>query len=403
MKKTKILLPIIIILLSVFVFIVLKKTKATVAAPVITERIWQINTVAAEITAIAPQLKLYGQLETPALVNAVAPMTGWVLTTSANEGEVIKKGQVLLTLDPRDYYAKIAQSKARVNELNALINSERLHYKSNQKAFKHEKSLLNLELAAVKRIQKLKDKKLASKLELDNTQEELQRQRLSVNNRQLDLNDHQPRLQQLKARLEFAQAELELTQLDFERSQIIAPFEGVIEKLHVAAGNQVKENQLLISFYPLDKLEVRAKIPALFQTEIQQALQQGVVLTAITTDLGKLTLSRLAGTADSRGIDGLFNIQQNNALLRLGTNLSLLLQRPVQQHAILLPFSALYDNNRVYKVVDEHLQKIQVNYLGEYQHNGKNKLLISSDNIEAGDKIMTTHLPNAVSGLRVAY
>ena len=219
------------------------------------------------------------------------------------------------------------------------------------------------------------------------------------------LDDHRARLQQLNARLNYAEAELELAELELERSQIIAPFDGLVEKLLVAAGDQVKESQVLVTFYPLDKLEVRAKIPATFRHELQRSIIQGQQLYASAVLAGipvTLELDRVAGSADARGIDALFTIIQGNNLVRLGSTLSLSLKRPAQQDAIALPFSAIYDNDRIYKLVDGRLAGVKVTHLGDYVDDNNNvKVLISSPQIQAGDLIVITHLPNAINGLRV--
>jgi len=196
-----------------------------------------------------------------------------------------------------------------------------------------------------------------------------------------------------------------MAQLDMERSKIIAPFNGFVENLLVATGDQVKENQVLLSFYPVEQLEVRAKIPAAFRYELQHALYQGKELTAITVIDGRpvqLKLDRLAGSADATGIDALFSFSGGRDLIRLGSMLSLSLNRPVTKQVIAVPFSAVYDNDRIYLLKNERLEGIKVNQLGRHSDkSGQYSQLISSPRIQAGDRIVITHLPNAMTGLRV--
>lgn len=401
----KVLAPVIIIAAGILIFIVLKATRPTSQPVSIKERVWQVKTVPARFEQLAPSLTLYGQIETPSLVNAAAPRKSRVTSVSVKEGDAIAKGDLLLSLDPRDYEPRVAQAEAKVTELKALITSEKLRYKSDQKAYQHEQSLVDLELAAVKRAEMLRNKKLGSTASHELAQEELQRQRLAVTSRKLMLDDHQARLQQLDARLTHAEAELELAQLDLERSRISAPFDGYVEKVLVAPGDQVMDNQVLLTFYPLEQLEVRAKIPATFRNEIQSSLIHGSTLTANTVVAGMpvvLELDRVSGSADARGIDALFKITQGNNLVRLGSTLSLILQRPQKKDVISIPFSALYDNDRVYVLKNGRLESIKVERLGEHiDPEGEIKLLISSPKLKPDDAILVTHLPNAVTGLRV--
>ena len=398
------LAPLLIILSGIAVFALLKATQATSPPAPIKERSWRVQTLIANPQTHSPSLTLYGKIETPELVQAAAPKNSRVTSIQVREGDPIEKGQLLLSLDSRDFKPRLVQAEARVTELQALIQSELTHYKSDKTAFAHEQSILKLEQSAVSRAKMLKSKNMGSMAALEQAQEEFTRQQLAYTNRKLALADHTPRLQQLEARLAHAEANVELTQLDLERSQIIAPFDGFVEKLLVTAGDQVKENQILLTFYSTEQLEVRAKIPSSFQNEIQKALYNNHYLSATADYAGtplQLTLNRLSGIADARGVDALFTISSGNEWIRPGSSISLSLQRPNQENVIVLPYSALYDNNRVYHVVNNLLQVVNVEVAGNFLKNESEQLLIFSPQLQQGDEILITHLPNAINGLKV--
>lgn len=408
MKKPllKRILPLIIIAVGIIIFIILKITQPSSPPAPHKERAWQIQTMLANPQRLSPSLTLYGQIETPALVNAAAPKNSRVTSIQVREGDSIKKDQLLISLDERDFKPRLAQAKAKVSELKALIQSEKFRYKSDQTAFSHEKEILKLEQSAVQRATLLKNKNLGSIAALEQAKEELDRQQLAFTSRKFSLDDHSARLQQLKARLTHAIADIDLAQLDLERSKVIAPFNGFIEKLSVTTGDQVKENQILITFYSTEQLEIRAKIPSAFQGEIQKAIFNKHPLLASADYTGvplNLSLSRLSGIADTRGIDALFDITSDSQWLRPGSSISLSLMRPSQDNLIVLPYSALYDNKRIYLVVKKRLQAIPVQIVGNYLDKQSEKLLISSEKIHNGDKILVTHLPNAINGLKVKF
>ncbi len=401
------LLPVFIIIFGIAVFILLKITQASSPSAPVNERSWHVKSLIANPQTYSPSLTLYGQIETPALVSAAAPNKSRVTSVLVREGDPIQKGQLLLTLDERDFKPRLVQAEASVTELKALIQSEKSRHKADKTAFSHEQSILKLEQSAVKRAKMLKTKSLGSTAALEDAQEELQRQQLALTNRKLALDDHTARLQQLKARLAHAEADVELAQLDLERSQIIAPFAGFVEKLSVSAGDQVNDNQILLSFYSIEQLEVRAKIPSSFQNEIQKALLTKNALSAQADYAGttlQLSLNRLSGIADARGIDALFDITSGNQLVRPGGSISLSLQRPHRENVIALPYSSLYDNNRIYRIVDQRLETIIVQVVGTYLdqlNNNSEKLLVFSPHLDKGDEILVTHLANAMKGLKV--
>ncbi len=401
----KLIIPISILLFGIGVFIFLTATKPASDTITMKERIWPVKTITAQPKTLAPTLTLYGKVETPAMVNAAAPSKGRVVNVFVQEGDTITPGQVLLMLDKRDFQARVAREKARVAELEAQLTSEQLHYKADKISLKHQQSLLNLQKSAVKRAKQLKDKNMGSMASLELAQQDLEKTQLEYTSRKLNLDDHEAQLQQIQARLDYAKAELELALLDLERSQILAPYEGYVEKVKVSAGDQVTENQILMTYYPLTQLEIRAKIPAAYQHELHSVVDQGESLTATTTVNHtpiELQLDRLSGAADTRGIDAFFKISGDNPLLRLGSSVSMTLNRPPQHHAVAVPFSSLYDNDRIYIVDNERLKGLTVQRLGEFKDLNQNTLLlIASQELKYGAKIVVTQLPNALTGLAV--
>ena len=85
-------------------------------------------------------------------------------------------------------------------------------------------------------------------------------------------------------------------------------------------------------------------------------------------------------------------------LLRL---LNVNLQRPVQHNVIAVPYRAIYGNNRVYIHREDRMVAVDVEAVGLFEEDGKPALLIRSNNLQSGDQIITTHLSNAVDGLKV--
>jgi hypothetical protein len=81
--------------------------------------------------------------------------------------------------------------------------------------------------------------------------------------------------------------------------------------------------------------------------------------------------------------------------------ITLRLQRAPQADVVAVPYTALYGNDRLYKLVDGRLQGITVTALGDYAGAGdQSMLLVKSSQLHVGDQLVTTHLPNAMTGLR---
>ncbi len=398
----RVVLPVAVLAVGVGAFAYLKSTAREQPAAEIRERVWRVEAQQVEPRTRAPTLVLYGQVETPKRLKAAAPADAVVADVRVREGDRVVKDKVLVRLDERDFLPRLRQARAEVDELRAQLVSEDNRYRSDQDALRHEEELLALARAEVKRNQALQERKLGAESALDRARQEAARQALTVTSRRYGIDDHRARLEQLKARLERAEARLQETELAYERSIVRAPYDGVVAAVAVTAGDRVKQSEILLEMYSVGDLEVRARIPAPHQEELLRAKSEGKRLSGSAQRVaGTITLylDRISGQASSSGIDALFRIGRGAELLRTGQVLRFQLQRPPQDNAVAVPYQAVYGGNRIYKLVEGRLQGVRVQPLGSY-FDGEEKLLVRSEALRPGDRIVITHLPNAISGLR---
>jgi HlyD family secretion protein len=81
-------------------------------------------------------------------------------------------------------------------------------------------------------------------------------------------------------------------------------------------------------------------------------------------------------------------------------NLNLAL--PEVHGVVPVPVHALYDNNRVYLIRDNRLQAVAVERIGEHlDDQGNYRVLVRSLDLNAGDQLMISQLPAAMTGLLV--
>jgi multidrug efflux pump subunit AcrA (membrane-fusion protein) len=333
---------------------------------------------------------------------AAAPGQGRVAAVLASEGSRVKIDDPLVVLDEKDFMPAVRQAKADVDELTAQIESENLRYESDKETLKEQKKLLELSRAELERNQRLEKRKLGSESSLDQARQSVSQQQLSLSSRQLNVADHGARLAKLQASLDRSKARLSVVERDYERSRIIAPFDGIVSKLSVTVGNQVKANDVVLEMYSLDRLEIRATVPGIYQQELISATTKGEKYEAFSGDI-RLSLDRLSGTAGTAGIDTLFSVDSGSEKLRLGQQLTVYLSRPEQPGLAMLPYQALYGNDRIYRVNKEkRLETVIIEQVGSYTSDGTEMLLVRSDMLEDGDQIVSTHLPNAIQGLKVS-
>lgn len=383
------LLPVIIIGLAIGGFVLLKATRPTAPVVEIRERVWRIEALPATTLEVRPTLVLYGRIEAPDQLRAAAPVSGRVLEVKVRDGDRVDAGAVLARLDPQDLQPRVAQARADVER-------EQIRHTGDRKAIEQERILLKLAEAKQSRFEKLKDARLGAVSAYDQASEDVARIRLSLAQREQAIAEHPARLAQFQTRLEE-------TERDALRGEIVAPFAARIGKVEVAAGDQVQAGQTLLNLYASDALFLRARVPAIYAEELRMALQQGEQLKA-TADFGAVTihavLERISGEADARGVDVLLRIE-NDTHLPVGAFVNALLERPLAEGVVVIPYSALHGGDRIYAVREGRLVGAQVARIGERRDGNEVNLLVRSPQIVPGELLMTTHLPNAIDGLAV--
>jgi len=401
----RLILPFLVLLISAAVYFSLVNSKTERPKPALSEKIWQVAVITARQQELSPTITLYGRIESPEQLKAAAPGGGIVESVLVRNGARVLQGQQLVTLDRRDFEAALLQAEADLRDIDNQIAELKVRHLANLASLETERNLLALADAEVERLVTLKQQNLSADTALNSARSEQGRQQLAVTSRALDVDSYPARLQILMARHDRGKAQLAQSRLAMSRSDVRAPFDAIISEVAVATGDRVSLGQLLISLFPVQALEIRAHLPINYIDSVQQAIANDTQLDASVSnrsDLGRFPVLRLAGEAEATGIDVYFAIDSSDTQLRPGELLPLSLKLPAESGVYAVPYQAIYGNSRIYVVVEERLQAIEVSSIGQTRDaSGQVLVLIRSDAINPGDRISVTHLPNAVSGLKV--
>lgn len=403
----RVLLPVLVLFIGLAVFFVLKQSKPEKRVIHKPEKVWRVNTVAVKLQTISPEITLYGRVETPKKATLKAALVADVVSVNILEGSKVEVGQLLVTLDDTDVQLLLEQRQADLAEVNALISSEYERFSRDKNLLEQQQALLDLADKAVARAKKLEQTRLASQSSLDDAISAKYRQVLTLKQLNFEIADHPARLAQLNARKKRTQALIKQVEVDIKRTKVMSPFDGRVSLLSVAVGDRVRAGDALLSLYDLNNLEVRAQIPGRYTSQIRRMMldPQTLVATAnIDEQLSSFSLDRLSGEVklESGGIDGLFSLEKEKDALVLGTFIELNLKLSSQQDVFSLPYNALYGLNHVYQLKEGYLHSVNIERVGEYTtENGEKQLLIRAKALRQGDLIVSTQLPNAITGLRV--
>jgi len=402
---TRVVLPVAIIAAAVSGFIYLKNSKPKAPANPITEQVWGVSSQVVKLQDIAPEVTLYGAVQANETAQLSSTINAFVSQVDVGRGDSVKAGQTLVLLDDRELRLTLTQRKASLIDVEARIQSEINNNNTNQQALVIEQQLQAINQKNFERQQQLVAKKVAPTSRLEDASRVLQQQQLSLLNRKNTIADHPNRIAQLQSQITQSKIQIEFAQLDLERTRITAPFDGRILSVDTASGNRVRNGDRVVKLYNTQSLEVRSQIPARY-LPLMQTANSGRGLEASIDHNGKtygLTLERLSAEASSSqgGIDAFFSLDRDQDI-EIGRNLQLKVKLPTEVNVITLPALAIYGQNRIYRIVDDRLEALSIQRVGDWTSpKGQRLTLVRGADLRSGDNILITQLPNAVTGLLV--
>ena len=404
---TRIALPMLILAAGIGGMAILVKSKPQSADLGVQERAWPVAVADISPETVTPQLVLFARVESPRTAHLSAAVTADVEAVDVLEGQGAGPDSRLVALDDRDIRLVLAQRDAELAGLEADLEREKLRHRSDLAALEHEMELLKIAERDVTRARDLAVRNAGSRASLDRSRREQAQQMLAVERRKLAIGEHAGRRRQIGARIAQARAGQSRATLDLERTRIYPPFEGRVAEVFVSPGDRVRPGDRLLTIFDTANLELRAQIPLRYLPIVESALERGETLGAravvdgfeIHADLHRLTAQIGRG---SGGADALFRIRQGDKRLQLGRTIELMLDLPPVHDAVAAPREALYGTDRVFVLDGERMKRVAVERLGEtHSRDGKGRVILHSPEFKPTDRLIVTHLPNAIDGLRV--
>ena len=150
-----------------------------------------------QMESINVSAEVTGRVEAQYSIDVIARVPGFLIKKYFNEGDFVKKGQLLFQIDPREYQLSVNNSRAAVNQYSAL-------YTNAQQEWNRANALVKEDLI--------------SRSDVDSS--------LAIRN-------------QNKALLDAANQQLELAKVNLSYTSIKSPIDGRIGKVNITEGNYV--------------------------------------------------------------------------------------------------------------------------------------------------------------------
>lgn len=375
----KISLPVLILVGTIggAVWLIGHKTKADEAAvKKIPHAVPEVSVVAARQEALRMDVASQGVVTPKIEIDLVPEVSGKVVKAHPNfaPGGYVKKGEVLLAIDPRDYEFAVTRAHALVAEAYKELLRER------------EEAL----------------------------QAESEWQALG-SGKATDYVLHKPQLKEREAKLAAAQADVNAAKLQVQRCRLFAPFSGWVRDHRILPGQYLTAGTKIARLYADDSAEVKLPIAAeqmphlTLPTHGQGAT--GWPQVQFTLHNGKQELhwqGRLVRTSSDLDdktatfyavaeIPNAFAANDQLAPLLPGTFVQAAISGKERYDLFSLPKSALFGGNQVYSVSKEGRLKV---HKVDIIRADKDRVIVDSG-IAASDQILTDGVELPIDGMRV--
>lgn len=296
------------------------KQKQLAAAPVTIGLVTQKD--------VPVQLITIGNVESYASVAIKSMANGQVTKTAFQEGQEVKKGDLLFVIDPRPFEAAVNQAEAILERDLSAVKQAQANRLSNMSRLKHAEAILIKDQVEAKtaRVQAerygvLAAKGNVSKDEYDQVQMKADAlnavvlaDEAGVEEARAALRASEAALENTQAAVRASRASLQNVRLQLEYCYIHSPLTGHTGNLHVKEGNVIKANDaVLVEIHQVHPIYVAFSIPEQELQDIRRQLALGEVKVEARipgdpkrTEQGRLTfvdnaVDRTTGTIRLKG------------------------------------------------------------------------------------------------------
>jgi multidrug efflux pump subunit AcrA (membrane-fusion protein) len=247
-----------------------------------------VNAIAIQSQSVPAILEAPGTVQARDRIALSAQISGFVRTVNVRVGDLVKRDQVLATLDARDADNQKALAQAGVEEAQAALSAARKEYQAAVERLSAAKASTELANQTFNRYQKLFEARSASPQEIDEV-----RARRDAGAAELAAGESmaaaaQERIKQVESKISQAKAQAGRADVLLSWTQIKAPAAGRIAEKSVDAGTAIFPGTPLIVIESASQPQVLADIP----TEHAQRLQPGLKV--------RIRNAEAAGTLEGR-------------------------------------------------------------------------------------------------------
>jgi membrane fusion protein (multidrug efflux system) len=185
-------------------------------------------------------------------------ISGTIIEVLVEDNLGVKKGQLLVKLDPRDYQVAVAQARANLDEIQAQVNAARQQYASALAKVNQAQAQNGLAQSNERRYAALLKMRVVAPAEYQQYEATAKAQTADVKAEQADAASAARTVASRQAQVEAAKAQLNQAELNLSYTRIVAPAPGIIGNRTAEVGEAITPGQGLMALTQLDDIWVTA-------------------------------------------------------------------------------------------------------------------------------------------------
>lgn len=405
----KVLLPLVILGAGIALTAYLVATKPVIEPEVVEERVWTVAAIPIKLKDQSVDLNLFGSLKAVRDVELRSLVGGEVIEVGDNfrEGGLLNEGDLLVRVDPFEFEAQLNENKASLLEARARLNELVATQKSEGVALEREREVLEREVSNVERSESLAKRGNISVKSLDDAKSALSRQRQTVELREAQLDILKTRIGQQRAVIDRLEVGVSRAERDLKNTSLRAPFRGYVAETGAEFGKNIGASDMVARLIDATQMEARFLL-----SDSQYGLLLGssigiigrpVIVSWQSGDTELVFNGRVARlspeiSSATGGVEvfAVLDASEYIPLLRPGAFVEVILSGNRYSDVAKLPDSSIYENSKVYVVMDGRLEPRRIEIVAR---NG-GEIFVRGD-IKEGELVVTSRLPEIGPNLKV--
>ncbi|MEM9941238.1 MAG: efflux RND transporter periplasmic adaptor subunit [Planctomycetota bacterium] len=186
-----------------------------------------------------------GRLDAIDSVEVRSRVSGYLQSTHFEDGQIVKKGDLLAIIDPRPFQAMLSSARSGLEEAKAKLAESKSLLRQAEAEQSESQAQLTLANQRLSRTQNLVQSQAISREEQDVRESEQLQATAAVEASNAKIESAKAAIATSEAAIESAKANIEAAELDVEYTQIRAPISGRISRRLVTEGNLISGGSAL--------------------------------------------------------------------------------------------------------------------------------------------------------------